>query len=157
MPRTYVRNEQPTRTDFQGNTGVYCRQCGREIWRQANPQIRSVTKCMICVLKEQGVANAEDHVLTQYYMSNDPTKIPTPIDADMSLEGGILLLNQNPEQDSEKGIIPQTGGLFGTVRSLFKTIGFALTSNEEPPASKETAKRKRMGSGESGLYGDRLR
>jgi hypothetical protein len=107
---------------------------------------------MICILKEQGVPNAEDHVLTQYYMSNDPTRIPTPIDADMSLEGGILLLNQNADQNSEEGRIPQTGGLFGTVRSLFKVMGFNI-KEKEPPVSKDIAKRKRTG----GLYDERIR
>jgi hypothetical protein len=152
MARTYVKNEVPTRTDFQGLSGVYCRTCGREIWRQANPQVRTVTKCQICILKEQGVPDAEEHVLTQYYMSNDPTRIPTPIDADMSLEGGILLLNQSPDQDSEKGRIPQTGGLFGTVRSLFKVFGFEQ-KEAEVPVSKEIAKRKRTG----GLYDERIK
>jgi hypothetical protein len=81
-------------------------------------------------------------------MSNDPTRIPTPIDADSSLEGGILLLN--PEGTDEK--LPQSGGFFGTVQSLFKTIGFNLKPAEEP-ASKEIAKRKRTG----GLYDDRVK
>lgn len=117
-----------------------------------NPTIRTITKCQICILKEQGIENPEDHVLTQYYMSNDPTRIPTPIDADMSMEGGILLLTQDQEQDSEKGIIPQTGGFFGTVSSLFKTIGFNQ-KKEEVPVSKDIAKRKRTG----GLYDERVK
>ncbi len=153
MPRTYIRNEFPRRTDFQGNTSVYCRQCGREIWRQASPQVRTVTKCAICVLKEQGVVNPEDHVLTQYYMSNDPTRMPTPIDADVSLEGGILLLQR--EENAKNGIIPQVGGFFGTVMGLFKTIGF-LQGKEEETVSKEVATRKRAGR-ESGLYSDRVK
>lgn len=85
-------------------------------------------------------------------MSNDPTKIPTPIDADMSLEGGILLLNPDEKQNNEQGIIPQTGGLFGTVRSLFKVFGFEQKENEVP-VSKEIAKKKRTG----GLYDERIR
>jgi len=111
-------------------------------------QIRSITKCAICVLKEQGVVNAEDHVLTQYYMSNDPTRIPTPIDADTSLEGGILLLNKDDPEDNTS----QSGGFFGTVRSLFKAAGF-MKDQAEVPVSKEVAKRKRTG----GLYDERVR
>lgn len=113
-----------------------------------NPQFRTVTKCAICLLKEQGVENPEDHVLAQYYLSNDPNKLPIPIDADTSLEGGILLLSKEDEVDK----LPIVGGLFGTVRSLFRAIGFTKPV-EEVPVSKDVAKRKRTG----GLYDDRIR
>jgi hypothetical protein len=150
MPRNYVRNEVPKRVGFDGLTSCYCKQCGREIWRQTNPQVRTVTKCQICILKEQGVENPEDHVLTQYYLSNDPTRIPTPIDADMSLEGGILLLQPDDPEANEK--LPQSGGFFGTVKSLFKTLGFDQKPTEVP-VSREVAKKKRTG----GLYDDRTK
>ena len=102
------------------------------------------------MLKEQGIENPEDYVLTQYYMSNDPTKLPTPIDADTSLEGGILVLN--PEESGTDGDIPQVGGLFGTIKSMFRVIGFQKKV-EEVPVSKDVAKRKRSG----GLYDTRIR
>lgn len=84
-------------------------------------------------------------------MSNDPTRIPTPIDADVSLEGGILLLNPETADDTSQGS-PQSGGLFGTVNSLFRTIGFALKPVTEVP-SKVIAKIKRTG----GLYDERVK
>lgn len=146
--RSFIKYEQPRKTQSDGGAGIYCRQCGREITRQVNPQIRSVSKCAICVLKEQGVKNPEDHVLTQYYLSNDPNKLPVPIDADTSLEGGILLLSKDDIVDK----LPMTGGLVGTVRSLFKALGFQKAPEEEVQ-SKEVATKKRTG----GLYDDRIR
>lgn len=150
MPRQFIKNETPRRVNSQGLTSIYCRTCTREIMRVPATQVRTVTKCQICLLKEQGVENPEDYVLNQYYLPNDPTKFPTPIDADMSLEGGILILQPDEEAANEK--LPQSGGFFGTVKSLFKTIGFNLTP-AEVPVSKDIAKRKRTG----GLYDERLR
>jgi len=135
-----------------GTTSVYCRQCGREIIRQTRPVIRTVTKCQICILKEQGVENPEDYVLPQYYLSTDPNKLPIPIDADMSLEGGILVLNPPGSESTGMEKIPQSGGLFGTVRSLFKVLGFK-PQEKEKPVSQKVAKEKRTG----GLYDDRIR
>jgi hypothetical protein len=115
-----------------------------------NPTIRSVTKCQICILKEQGVPNAEDYVLSQYYIPNDTTRVPIPVDADLSMEGGILLLNPDTEEGNKNA--PMSGGFFGTVRSLFKVFGFNQ-EQEEIPISKDVAKRKRTG----GLYDERVK
>lgn len=95
---------------------------------------------------------AEDFVLTQYYLSNDPNKIPTPIDADLSQESGILILNPETAEEG-KQFKPSVGGLFGTVKSMFKVLGFAQ-KEEEPPQSREVAKKKRA---KDGLYSDRIR
>lgn len=125
--------------------------------RAVRPIILSVNSCAICELKEKGVTlpegkTAEDFVLTQYYLSNDPNKIPTPIDADLSQESGILLLN--PETATEgKQFKPSVGGLFGTARSVFKALGF-LPKDEPEPQSKEVSTKKRSS---DGLYSDRIR
>lgn len=144
MPlRSYIHNEAPRQRDSQGRTGIYCQTCGRLITLVVNAQMHSVKKCAICVLKEQGVENPEEHVLNQYHLSNDPTKLPVPVDADMSLEAGILVLN--PDEKAETA--SQVGGLFGTVRSLFKVLGFTQ-EEKEVPVSKEVAVKKRR----RGLY-----
>ena len=153
MARTFVKYEAPRITTQDGLTSIYCRQCGREIQRAIRPTIRTVTKCAICVAKEQGIENPEDHILAQYYLSNDPNKLPTPIDADMSAEGGILLLQPNAEQLDSNGNPLQSGGLVGTVKSLFRVLGFAK-SEEPEPASRERAVSKRKG---GGLWDDRIR
>ena len=98
-------------------------------------------------MKEQGIENPEDYVLTQYYMSNDPNKIPVPIDVDESQDAGILVLNPD---EAEKPF--QSGGAYGTVRSVFKALGF-MKNKKEVAVSKDVSKRKRTG----GLYDDRIR
>ena len=153
MARTFTKYEQPRRIEQGGLTSIYCRQCGREIMRAIKPQIRTVTKCAIGVCKEQGMENPEDHVLAQYYLSNDPNKLPTPIDFDASSEGGMLLLYPNTEKVDSHGNPMQSGGLFGTVKSLFRVLGFAK-SEEPEPASREVSVRKRKG---GGLFDDRIR
>ena len=153
VARDYTRHENGGFVRPDGLRSIFCRSCGREIQRAVNPQIRSVSKCAICVLKDQGVEHPEEHVLQQYYLSNDPTKMPTPIDGDMSQEGGILVLYPDVEKKDLQGNPIQTGGLVGTVRSLFRALGFAKQPSEVP-VSAETAKKKRAG---EGLYGNRIR
>lgn len=108
-------------------------------------------------MKARGVelpegATAEDFVLNNYYLSNDPNKIPTPIDADLSQESGILILNPETAEEG-KQFKPSVGGLWGTVRSVFKALGFA-PADEPVPQSKEVAKNRRD---KDGLYADRIR
>jgi hypothetical protein len=111
--------------------------------RQINPTIRSVTKCQLCVLKEQGVVNAEDYVLAQY-MLPDASKPPVPIDIDDSIAAGVLLLY--PEERLKEGQpIPQVGGIIGTIRQMFRTLGFAQSKPAEPPPSKVIAQSGRTG------------
>jgi hypothetical protein len=113
-----------------------------------NPIIRSVTACQICIMKEQGIENPEDHVLTSYQLTSGVDGLPIPMDADISQEGGVLVLY--PESDPRQKKLPMVGGLFGSVRSLFKVLGFDMPE-KEPPPSQEVAERK----GHTGLYGER--
>ncbi len=144
MPnRFFVRHEVGRARNPDGTVSVFCRTCGREIMRQIHPTIRSVTKCQICVLKAQGVVNAEDYVLAQYMMP-DASKPPIPIDYDDSIAGGVLLLY--PEEKMKQGDpIPQTGGIIGTVKSMFRTLGFMQAKPAEPVPSKVIASGKRTG------------
>lgn len=113
--------------------------------------IRSITKCAICVAKENGVLNPEEHILHRYNIGTGINGLPTPIEDD-GLETGILMLY--PEDVLEEtGVLPQTGGVFGTVRAMFRAFGFARTKEEtvaEEPMSRSIAKGKRG----KGLYGD---
>src|SRR3954465_3472728 len=123
MPnRFWVRHEQ-RRKNPDGSYSIHCRLCGREIMRQNHPIILSVTRCALCVLKAEGVVNAEDHVLAQYRLSTMPGSLPVPLEMDDSMAGGVLLLN--PEEKLEEGSpVPQLG-VIGTIKSMFRTIGFA--------------------------------
>jgi hypothetical protein len=150
MAREFTHHQDGGRVRADGLRSIFCRQCGREIMRAVNPLIRTISKCKICEMKEAGIENPEDVVLTQYYLSNDMNKMPTPIDADMSQEGGILILYPDEEQTGDK--TPYVGGLFGAVKSLFRVFGFEV-KKEEPTVSRDVAKRKRTG----GLYDDRIR
>lgn len=119
--------------------------------RAVNPLIKTISKCKICEMKEQGIENPEDFVLAQYYLSNDPNKLPTPIDTDVSNEGGILIMY--PDEEPKNGEpVPYVGGLFGTLKSFFRVRGFEQ-KKEEVTVSRDVAKRKRTG----GLYDDRIR
>jgi hypothetical protein len=124
FPRTFIKHEQPRSFNPDKTIGIYCRNCGREIIRVAQSTVRSVTKCQICLLKEQGVLNPEDAVLPQYILSSDHNRIPVPIEAGQDdLQAGVLMLY--PEMALEEtGQIPQSGGFVGTVRSMFRAFGF---------------------------------
>jgi len=149
-PLSYLRHEvRKNRPD--GGRAIYCRSCGREIAVYARSQITSVEKCAICVLKEQGVLNPEDHVLPQYTISSDQNRLPVP--RDVEIEAGMLLLY--PEE-AEANLDPmrQSGGVVGTVKTLFRAFGFGKPQDiqeaeKNPPVSKQVAKSKRG----SGLYG----
>lgn len=71
-------------------------------------------------------------------------RIPVPINDD-GLEQGILMLY--PEEMSEQqGMLPQSGGVVGTVRAIFRAFGFFKSKEvviQEEPASKSVARGKR--------------
>jgi len=147
MPNRFWIKHEVRKRNPDGTTSIYCRRCGREIMRAIHPTIMSVTKCQLCVLKEQGIINAEDYVLAQYKFPG-PDKPPVPIDADDSIAGGVLLLY--PEEKMEQGaFIPPVGGIIGTVKQMFRTLGFALAKPAEPPKSKQIATE----TGRTGLFG----
>ena len=113
----YFHHDIPRR-QIGGLVGIYCRKCGREIARAAQAQFRSVSKCQICLLLEQGVKNPEEYVLPQY-LQLDPTKPPVPLNAD----DAEYLYEVFPEERPQEGEdIPLTG-VMGTVKSAFKVIG----------------------------------
>jgi hypothetical protein len=102
-------------------------------------------------MKEQGVENPEDYVLTAYRLSDDINKIPVPLDTEDGFEQGLLMLY--PEEAPADGETPAAGGVFGTVKSIFRAMGFTKTKEEviaEEPISRSIAKVKRG----KGLYGD---
>jgi hypothetical protein len=114
--------------------------------RAVHPTIRTVTKCAICWAKEQGIENPEDHVLAQYRLP-DPMSPPVPIDVDQDIAQGVLMLY--PEASlAEDGRVPSSGGVIGTVKSIFRALGFAQPKDVEPEPSKTIAVGKRR----KGLY-----
>lgn len=143
MNRYWTRHEQGRARNPDGTTSVFCAKCGREIMRQTHPTIRSVSKCQICVLKAQGVVNAEDYVLAQYRLSNTPGGPPVPIDIDDSIASGVLLLY--PEEAMKAGEqIPQIG-IIGTIKQAFRTLGFMQEKPVAPTPSRQLASAKRTG------------
>ena len=147
MPNRFWVANECRRRNADGSLSIYCRKCGREIMRnQGFTNFLSVSKCQLCVLKEQGVINAEDFVLAQYKIP-DATSPPIPIDLDDSIAGGVLLLNPD-ERILDGESIPQSGGVIGTIRSMFRTLSFKQVKPEKPTESKVLATRKR-----SGLFG----
>jgi hypothetical protein len=147
MPNRFWVQNEVRRKNPDGSVSIYCRKCGREIIRnQGFTNFLSVTKCANCMLKEKGVINSEDFVLAQYRLP-DSNSLPIPIDMDDSIAGGVLLLYPDEKiHDGEQ--IPQTGGIIGTVRSMFRTIGFALPKPVKEIGSRVLATRNR-----SGLFG----
>lgn len=92
------------------------------------------------------MVNAEDYVLAQY-MLPDSSKPPIPIDIDDSIAAGVLLLY--PEERLKLGEpIPQVGGIIGTVKQMFRTLGFAKEKPAETPPSKVIAQ-----TGRTGIFG----
>jgi hypothetical protein len=76
-------------------------------------------------------------------------RIPVPINDD-GFERGILMLY--PEEFSEQqGMLPQSGGVVGTVRAIFRSFGFFKPKEQviqEETVSRSVAKSKHGG----GLY-----
>ena len=137
----FMRHEVPRRS-IDGMTGVYCQKCGREICRRNNTQFRSIAKCAICVLAEQGIFDAESKVLPQYIMF-DPLKPPVPLDA----EGDSAIVNLFPEERMQAGYpVQSSGGVAGTVKSIFRAIGFAKPKPVQTESQKVATKRRRESS-----------
>ncbi len=111
------------------------------------PTIRTISECAICTMKAQGIENPEDFVLAQYQLSTDAMRIPIPLDIDDALTSGVLVLYPEARLEQD-GVIPQSGGVVGTVRSIFKVLGLIKPVDSEPVVSKEVAKVKRK----RGLY-----
>lgn len=131
------------RINSDGTVTIHCRQCGRPIMRAVMPRIRTVSKCQVCILTEQGVLNAEELVKPKY-LTTDPTMPPIPLTA----EDDVYILY--PEEASlREGKPSPSGGVVGTAKSFFRAISFALgLVNEKPPESKKMGRRQRGG----GLY-----
>jgi hypothetical protein len=137
----FQRHEVPRRS-IDGMTGVYCQTCGREICRRNNTQFRSIQKCAICVLAEQGIFDAESKILPQYIMF-DPTKPPVPIDA----EGDSVIVNLFPEEMQHAGQQAQSsGGVAGTAKSIFRAMGFLKPKTVPTESQKVATKRRRESS-----------
>lgn len=126
-----------------GTITIHCRNCGRPIMKAAGARIRTVTKCQVCILREQGVLNAEELVKPKY-VTTDPTQPPVPLTA----EDDIYVLY--PEEAMNQGKLMPSGGVVGTAKSFFRAIGFALENlaSKVPVMSKRVARRQRAG----GLY-----
>jgi hypothetical protein len=158
IPKYFIRHEQPRAINPDGTYSIYCQTCGREIMRAVHPQIRSIKKCAICVLKAQGVENPEDVVLAQYALP-DPTKPPIPLDYDVAAQSGVLLLYPDAVLEEQGLVTAQSGGVVGTVKSIFKALSLfgskppqeIKEEEEEPLRSTELAREKRG----TGLYGPR--
>jgi hypothetical protein len=139
----WVPQHEVPRRSADGMVGVYCQTCHREICRRTNTLIRSVAKCMLCQLREQGVENPEKYVLPQYYMF-DPTKPPVPVDA----ENEDVIVNMFPEEQGDIGRIPSSGGIAGTAKAIYRALGF-IARKLVPEKSQATAAKRRR---ESSLF-----
>jgi hypothetical protein len=114
-----------------------------------NSQIRSINKCAVCDLQAAGVTDAEKYVLPQYRMTWDINRGPVPIDA----EGPEVMFDIFPEERPPEGEAPpRVGGIMGTVKSVFRALGFSKEPQvvingkvipTEVPKSRQAAIRKR--------------
>lgn len=78
--------------------------------------------------------------------------MPIPI-YDPEYEASGLTMMYPEEAYDGSSPLPSTGGIMGTVKSVFRAFGFARSKEEiknEEPVSKSTARKKRG----TGLYGD---
>jgi len=132
----YMQFDVPKR-NANGQTSIYCRNCKREIARTVDSRIRSVSKCAICVLEEQGVMDGAKYVLPQYVML-DPTK-PVPI----GVEGDDAEFTMFPEEKDNR--VRSSGGVVGTAKALYRALGFGKQEEQAPPESRKVAA-KRKGS-----------
>ena len=124
----YTRYDAPRRPP-SGLSDIYCRKCGRLIARTPQAQFRTVSKCAICVLHEQGVKNPEDYVLAQY-IQTDPTKPPVPLNA----ESPEFMYEIFPDERPQEGEQPKQTGVMGTIQSIFRVIGFGKQIAEKKKA-----------------------
>jgi len=134
----------PRRTP-DGTQTIYCRQCSRPIARVARAPFRTVSKCSVCLAREQGIKDPEKHVLPQYLMT-DPTQPPIPL----TEEDPIYALF--PEEAMNQGKIPPSGGVIGTVKAFYRAVvAWANVPEGEPvimSVAKKITRQKRSG----GLY-----
>ncbi len=133
----YLQHDVPRR-NFNGQTSIYCRTCKREIARTADCRIRSVSKCAVCMLTEQGVKDAEKYVLPQYVMT-DPTKPPIPLYAQME----DAEFEMFPEERDNR--VKSSGGVVGTVKAIYRALGFGREPEPTPPKSKITVRQRKTG------------
>lgn len=139
MPN-YLKHEVPRRLP-NGSTAVYCRKCGREIAASTWFKIRSIGECAVCKLVGEGVVDPEKYVIPQYIMT-DPTKPPVPMEAELGEDAAFLLF---PE-DKPVGNAPPIGGIAGTLKAIYRAIGFGKqASSEEIPESKRVVLKRRGG------------
>lgn len=138
----FMPHEVPRRS-YDGMTGVYCQTCHREICRRTDSRLRSVVKCALCQLVEQGVENPEQYILPQYLML-DPTKAPVPLNA----ENESVIVDLFPEEKVNVGLGPSAGGVAGTVKAIYRALGF-LPAKQKPATSHTTAAKRRR---ESSLF-----
>ena len=144
IPLDYFHHQFPRRS-ISGLQSIYCRKCGREIARTPQAQFRTVSKCQICVLTEQGVPNAEEFVLAQY-IQLDPTKPPVPNNA----ESAEYLYDVFPDERPIDGQQAPMTGVMGTVRSVYQAVGFlkdiVAKKMKVLPKSRKLADKKAGGS-----------
>jgi hypothetical protein len=96
-------------------------------------------------LREQGVPDAEEYVLSQY-IQTDPTKPPVPMNA----ESEDYLYDVYPDQRPEEGQQAPMTGVMGTVRSVYQAVGFlkdiVAKKMKSIPKSRKLADKKAGGS-----------
>lgn len=132
------------RRNPDGTTTIYCRQCSRPITRMARAPIRTVSKCALCIAREQGIKDPEKHIMPQYLMT-DPSQPPIPLTEDDPVYALF------PEEAMNQGKTPPSGGVIGTVKAFYRAVvGWWNVPEEEPipMLSKKITRQKRSG----GLY-----
>ena len=85
----------------------------------------------------------EDYVLQQY-VQLDPSKPPLPLTA----EGEDVVFQLVPEEE-RKGMKMPSGGVWGTIKSIYRALGLPREDQvapEDVPESRKVALRRRKGS-----------
>ena len=132
------------RQNADGTRTIYCKNCSRPIMRMVRPTVTSVSKCALCILREQGVEHPEQHVLASYVIT-DPMSPPIPLEQ----EDPVNILY--PEEAVAQGKIPASGGVVGTTKAFFRAVVGWFGQEERPqsvPLSKKITRQARSG----GLY-----
>lgn len=110
----------------------------------ARAPIRTVSKCALCIAREQGIKDPEKHIMPQYLMT-DPSQPPIPLTEDDPVYALF------PEEAMNQGKTPPSGGVIGTVKAFYRAVvGWWNVPEEEPipMLSKKITRQKRSG----GLY-----